>query len=127
MTRSRWLSCSATLLLAACREQQVAPSAFPEHSTVAASEAARTYGPSVGKGGGIWLVEDADGDLVAAGVVKHFPSKIDLRSYARVVPAAKGHDVVGFGTARTPNDDAGTPYRLVYVRVARGGTSPGGV
>lgn len=126
MSLSRMLLGAMLIGIAGCGDARMAATALPEHSTRAASEAANTYGSSVGKAGGIWLVEDVDGTLVAAGVVDHFPSEIGSETYEDVVPAAKGHDVVGFGFARTPGDASGTPYRLVYIRVARPGGTPRG-
>jgi hypothetical protein len=67
---------------------------------------------------GLWIVQDARGQLIASGVANPFPHSISSENYDTVVPAVRGKRAKAFGFARTLGTSTRPAFRVIYVTLA---------
>jgi len=93
------LAAAATLL--ACSAPEKSPASYlPERDSPAFAAAASLHASEVAQlptspAGGLWVVEDSLGNLVASGVLTTFPASISSENFGAIVPGAAGRQHPG--------------------------------
>ncbi len=113
--------------VAAPLSAQAAPlapvSAYRERNTAAFRAVIRLHAAEIAKlpqpsEAGIWLLQDATGNLISSGVLRTFPTSISNEDYGKIVRPGAGRRVIEFGLARTPEVGDAGPFRVAFVTVA---------
>ncbi len=116
-----WRALFAVGSLLACAPPVSGPAAsLSERNTPAFAKAASLHATEMASlpssaSAGLWVVEDSQGNLVASGVLRAFPTTISSEDYGTVVPGAAGLVAREFGFARTTATWSHPALRVAYV------------